>query len=58
MSRSESPSGLCRTVSTMAMIPMMATRADSGDDDDCDDDDRNNDDAGDGNDDVSNSNVG
>ena len=46
MSRAESPSGLCRTVSTMPMIPMMATGADAdddpgdgNDDNDCDDDD-------------------
>ena len=62
MSQAESPSGLCRTVSTMPMIPMMATGADAGDDaDDGDDDDSDDDDAGDatdGNDDVSNSNAG
>ena len=44
MSRAESPSGLCRTVSKIPMAPMMATGADADDDpgdgnDDNDDDD-------------------
>ena len=31
MSRAKSPSGLCRMMSTMPMIPMTATVADAGD---------------------------
>ena len=37
MSRAEWPSGLCRKMPTIPMIPIMATGADDGDDADDDD---------------------